>query len=95
MLAPDCDHAVDGLTQFDLAYLQGLYRMAAGRKAIFQRNDIADAMVDTLAKAKSGRRQTCTLHSLSRVTRQSGEVSASPLAEWIGASWHTRRTCMW
>jgi hypothetical protein len=52
MLAADCDHAVDGLTPFDLAYLQGLYRMAAGRKAIFQRNDIADAMVETLSKAK-------------------------------------------
>jgi len=24
-LAADCDHAADGLTQFDLAYLQGLY----------------------------------------------------------------------
>jgi hypothetical protein len=43
---------VDGLTQFDIAYLQGLYRMGASRKAILQRNDIADAMVDTLAKAK-------------------------------------------
>lgn len=52
MLAADCDHAVEGLTPFDLAYLQGLYRMAAGRNAIFQRNDIADAMVDALAKPK-------------------------------------------
>jgi hypothetical protein len=52
MLAADCDHAVEGLTPFDLAYLQGLYRMGAGRKAIFQRNDIADAMVETLAKPK-------------------------------------------
>ena len=52
MLAADCDHAVEGLTQFDLAYLQGLYRMGAGRKAIFQRNDIADAMVEILAKPK-------------------------------------------
>ena len=40
------------MTPFDLAYLQGLYRMTEGRKAIFQRNDIADAMVETLAKAK-------------------------------------------
>jgi hypothetical protein len=52
MLAANCDHAVEGLTQFDLAYLQGLYRMGSGRKAIFQRNDIADAMVETLAKPK-------------------------------------------
>ena len=52
MLAADCDHAVEGLTPFDLAYLQGLYRMAAGRKAIFQRNDIADTMMDALAGTK-------------------------------------------
>jgi hypothetical protein len=52
MLAANCDHAVEGLTQFDLAYLQGLYRMGAGRKAVFQRNDIADAMVEALAKPK-------------------------------------------
>jgi hypothetical protein len=52
LLAADCDHAEDGLTQFDLAYLQGLYKMNAGRKVLFQRNDIADAMADTLAKAK-------------------------------------------
>lgn len=52
MLAADCDHAVDGLTQFDLAYLQGLYRMGASRKALFQRNDIADAMVETLGRPK-------------------------------------------
>jgi hypothetical protein len=52
ILAADCDHAGDGLTQFDLAYLQGLYKMSAGRGLMFQRNDIANAMTDTLAKAK-------------------------------------------
>jgi hypothetical protein len=52
MLAANCDHAVEGLTLFDMAYLQGLYRMGAGRKAVFQRNDIADAMVEALAKPK-------------------------------------------
>jgi len=52
MLAATCDHAVDGLTQFDLAYLQGLYRMSAGRSGVLQRDDIADAMADTIAKAK-------------------------------------------
>jgi len=50
MLAANCDHAVEGLTPFDMAYLQGLYRMGAGRKAVFQRNDIADAMVDALVR---------------------------------------------
>ena len=48
MLAATCDHAVDGLTQFDLAYLQGLYRMSAGRSGVLQRDDIADAMAETL-----------------------------------------------
>src|SRR6185295_16967518 len=52
MLAPNCRNAADGLTQFDLAYLQGLYKMNADRGMVFQRNDIADAMTDILAKAK-------------------------------------------
>jgi hypothetical protein len=52
ILAADCDHAADGMTLFDLAYLQGLYKMGAGRKLLFQRNDIADAMTDTFAKVK-------------------------------------------
>jgi hypothetical protein len=46
ILAADCDHAGDGLTQFDLGYLQGLYRMSAGRFLMFQRNDIASVMAD-------------------------------------------------
>jgi hypothetical protein len=52
ILAPNCGHAADGITQFDLAYLQGLYKMRAGRSLMLQRNAIADAMTDTLAKAK-------------------------------------------
>ena len=52
LLAADCGHAADGLSQFDLAYLQGLSKAGAGRRLVFQRNDIADAMVETLAKAK-------------------------------------------
>ena len=47
-LAADCDHATDGLTQYDLAYLEGLYRMRVGRKLIFQENDIASSMADRL-----------------------------------------------
>jgi hypothetical protein len=46
LLAANCDHAVDGLTEFDLAYLHGLYRMRADRGLMFQRNDIADLMAD-------------------------------------------------
>jgi hypothetical protein len=52
ILAVRCDHAADGLTQFDLAYLQGLYKMSAGRSHVLQRNEIADAMAETLAKTK-------------------------------------------
>ena len=48
MLATDCDHGTDGLTEFDLAYLQGLYHMSDGRALMFQRNDIADVMADKL-----------------------------------------------
>jgi hypothetical protein len=52
ILAVRCDHAADGSTQFDLAYLQGLYKMSAGRSHVLQRNEIADAMAETLAKTK-------------------------------------------
>jgi len=52
LLAQNCRDVADGLTQFDLAYLQGLYKMAADRSMILQRNEIADAMTDILVKTK-------------------------------------------
>jgi hypothetical protein len=52
MLAADCDHAQDSLSEFDLAYLQGVYRMGAGRGLMFQRNDIADTMADKVIDQK-------------------------------------------
>jgi hypothetical protein len=52
MLAADCDHAQDGVTEFDLAYLQGIYRMSAGRELMFQRNDIASTMADKVIDQK-------------------------------------------
>ncbi|MEO8301503.1 MAG: hypothetical protein ABI608_06910 [Rhizomicrobium sp.] len=52
ILAEDCGHPADDITQFDLAYLHGLYRMSPGRSVVLQRNEIADVMTDTLAKAK-------------------------------------------
>jgi hypothetical protein len=52
ILAANCAHAADSLTQFDLAYLHGLYRMSAGRSLVLQRNDIANVMADTIGKAK-------------------------------------------
>jgi len=54
MLAAGCEHAPDGLTKYDLAYLQGLYRMWEWRGLMFQRNDIASTMADKLATAKLG-----------------------------------------
>ena len=47
MLATGCEKAPDGLTQYDIAYLQGIYRMWEWRGLMFQRNDIASAMADT------------------------------------------------
>jgi hypothetical protein len=51
-MAPDCDHAVNGFTKYDLAYLQALYHMTAGRNGVLQRSEIADLMVDRLAAMK-------------------------------------------
>jgi hypothetical protein len=48
MLATNCGHTEAGLTQFDMAYLHGLYLMSAGRGLMFQRNDIAAMMADSL-----------------------------------------------
>ena len=48
LLVADCDKPADGLTPFDLAYLQGLYKMTAERRVLFQRNDIASVMADAL-----------------------------------------------
>ena len=55
LLAADCDKPADGLTEFDIAYLQGLYKMSAGRYQMFQRNDIASVMTDVLLPEKAGR----------------------------------------
>jgi len=44
ILAPDCDGKVGGITAVDLAYLNGLYRMASDKSLLFQQNDIADRM---------------------------------------------------
>jgi hypothetical protein len=48
ILAQDCGKVEDGLTTFDMAYLQGLYKMPSGRNLMFQRNDIASVMADAL-----------------------------------------------
>jgi len=47
-MAAGCSHAVDGLTKYDLAYLEALYHMTAGRNGVLQRSEIADLMLDRL-----------------------------------------------
>ena len=49
-MAPGCDHAVDGLTKYDLAYLQAVYHMTSGRTMITQISEIGDLMTDKLAE---------------------------------------------
>ena len=51
-MAPGCSHAVDGLTKYDLAYLQALYHMTTGRNMVLQRGEIGDLMTDRLAEMK-------------------------------------------
>jgi hypothetical protein len=52
LMATNCDQMVDGITQTDLAYLRGLYQMDSDRSLLFQRNDIADNMKDTLNQGR-------------------------------------------
>jgi hypothetical protein len=47
-MAADCPRIPDSLTQFDLAYLQGLYHLSTGRTAVLQRSEIGALMTDRL-----------------------------------------------
>jgi len=47
-MAANCGRTADSLTQFDLAYLQGLYHMSTNRKAALQRSEIGALMTDRL-----------------------------------------------
>ena len=49
MMATGCDQKAEGITGTDLAYLHGLYKMSDDTSLIFQQNDIADRMKETLA----------------------------------------------
>jgi len=51
-MTPGCDHASDTLTMYDLAYLQGLYKMTSGRNMVAQRSEIGDLMTDSLERTK-------------------------------------------
>ena len=48
-MTPDCDQRVEGMTNIDVAYLRGLYRMGSDKALIWQQNDIADQMTAALA----------------------------------------------
>jgi hypothetical protein len=48
MMAPNCDQRVSAITGADLAYLHGLYNMGSDKSLLFQQNDIADRMKETL-----------------------------------------------
>ena len=50
MMAPDCDHRVEGMTAVDLAYLTGLYKMGADKSLVFQQSDIVDGMAETIGR---------------------------------------------
>ena len=48
LMAANCDQKIDGITATDLAYLRGLYRMGSDQGLVFQQNNIADTMQETL-----------------------------------------------
>jgi len=48
ILAPGCERKVTEITQNDLAYLRGLYKMDSDKSLVFQKNEIADRMKETL-----------------------------------------------
>ena len=54
MMASNCDQKVEGVTPTDLAYLRGLYRMDSDKSLLYQRNEIADNMKDTLNQGRIG-----------------------------------------
>jgi hypothetical protein len=49
ILAPACERKPNGITEDDLAYLNGLYQMSSQKSLTVQRNEIADRMSETLA----------------------------------------------
>jgi len=49
MLAPACERKPDSISEEDLAYLRGLYKMSSAKSQVVQRNEIADRMNEMLA----------------------------------------------
>ena len=48
MLAPGCERKVTAITEYDVAYLRGLYQMSPDRRLLSQQGEIADRMSATL-----------------------------------------------
>ena len=48
MLAPGCERKVSAITEYDVAYLHGLYKMSPDRRLLSQKGEIADRMSETL-----------------------------------------------
>jgi hypothetical protein len=51
-MARDCGHEVNGLTKYDLAYLEALYHMTPTRNMVAQRSEMGDLMKDRLEEIK-------------------------------------------
>ena len=50
MLAPGCGQRASEMTRSDLAYLSGLYKMSPEKSLLFQQNEIASQMKETLGR---------------------------------------------
>lgn len=48
MLAPGCEGKATALTEYDLAYLRGLYKANPDKRPLAQQNEIVDRMSETL-----------------------------------------------
>jgi hypothetical protein len=49
ILAPGCERKPNSITEDDLAYLRGLYKMSSEKSLVVQQNEIADRMSETMA----------------------------------------------
>jgi len=49
ILAPGCERRPNSITEDDLAYLRGLYKMSSQKSLVVQRNEIADRMSEMMA----------------------------------------------
>jgi hypothetical protein len=52
ILAPACERKPNSITEDDLAYLRGLYKMSSQKSLVVQRNEIADRMSEAMASGR-------------------------------------------